>query len=78
MGDNLVWLRALRKQRQELNAEMERTKTEYEAALLIEKKQNEWLSNKLIETQRKVRLLTYEIERKEEEISGLRKQFRGA
>lgn len=73
----MVWLRALRKQRQELNAEMERTKTEYEAKLLIEKKRSEWLSDKLIATQRNVRLLTYEIERKEDEISALRKHIRG-
>lgn len=73
MADNIKWLRLLRNQRKELLDEMNRSKLEYEAKLLIEKKHNEWLSNKLIETQRKVRILTYEIERKEEQIVGLRK-----
>lgn len=75
MAENIKWIRLLRQQRKELYAEMSRNKIEYEASLLIEKKRNEWLSEKLIETQRKVRMLTHEIARKEEEYDALRKHI---
>ena len=77
MSDVSRWLRALRNQKKELQAEFERTQQEYEAALLVERKHSEWLSEKLIEAQAKCRLLTYEIEKKEVIISDLQSELRG-
>jgi len=77
MGDTAKWLRALRNQKKELQAELDQVRQEYEAKLLVERERGEWLSEKLIEVQRQCRLLTYEIERKEVVISGLQADLRG-
>ena len=76
MGDTAKWLRALRNQKKELQAELDQVRQEYEAKLLVERERGEWLSEKLIEVQRQCRLLTYEIERKEVVISGLQADLR--
>ena len=78
MGDTAKWLKALRRQRLELLDELNKTKLEYEAQLLVAKKRNDWLTSKLIETQRKVRILNYELMRKEEVNNNLRSELRGA
>ena len=77
MGDTSKWLRILRNQRKESQIELNQVRLEYEAQLLVVKKQNDWLSEKLIETQRQLRLLTYDIEKKEGMISALQADLRG-
>ena len=76
MGDTSKWLRILRNQKKESQIELSRVRLEYDAQILILKKENEWLSDKLIETQRQLRLLTYEIEKKEGVIDGLSSDLR--
>lgn len=58
--------------------DMDKVRLEYEKKLLDDAIKIKWLSDKLIETQQKVRVLTHEIARKEEQISALQKCVRRA
>lgn len=70
------WMTLYRQAMKSHQAEIEKLNREHEAELLQEQVKNKWLSNKLIDAQRQLRTATFELMRKEEEISGLRQQLR--
>ena len=78
MADAAKWMAALRKQRKEHQVEINQIKLEYEAKLLQEKKQNEWLNSKPIDSQRKLRMMIYELEQMEVRYDALQKRLRRA
>ena len=75
--ENIKWMNMLRKQKREDKEKFDKMQLEYEALLLTERSRNEWLHCKLIDAQKKVRTLTYEIMKKEEALDALRTELRG-
>ena len=74
--ESIKWMNMLRKQKREDKEKFDKMQLEYEALLLTERSRNEWLHCKLIDAQKKVRTLTYEICRKEEALDALRADLR--
>ena len=77
MGDTARWMKALHKERREHQDELNKVKIEYEAKLLQERSERQWLHDKLIDSQKRIRTLTYEIMKKEEVIDALSANLRG-
>lgn len=79
MGNTTVkWMTLYRQERKAHQQEIEKLKNEYELKLLDAQTKNDWLSEKLIENQKKLRVLTLEIIRKEEQIDALHASLRRA
>ena len=77
MGNTTVkWMTLYRQERKAHQQEIEKLKSEYELKLLDAQTKNDWLSEKLIENQKKLQVLTLEIIRKEEQIDALRASIR--
>lgn len=77
MGNTTVkWMQLYRQERKEHQKEIEKLMGEYEIKILDLQTKNQWLSNQLIETQKDLRVLTFEIARKEERIDALQQQLR--
>ena len=77
MSDTARWMKALHKERREHQDELNKVKIEYEAKLLQERSERQWLHDKLIDSQKRIRTLTYEIMKKEEVIDALSANLRG-
>ena len=79
MGNTTVkWMTLYRQERKAHQAEIDRLTQEYEAKLLQEQQKNKWLNDKMIDVQKKNRILTFEIARKEGQISDLQQLLRRA
>lgn len=77
MGNTTVkWMTLYRQERKEHQKEIGKLMGEYELKILDLQTKNQWLSNQLIETQKDLRVLTFEIARKEERIDALQQQLR--
>lgn len=77
MGNSRTkWMTLYRQECKDHANDMDKIRLEYEKMLLDDSIKNKWLSDKLIETQHKVRVLTHEIARKEEQIDDLQKRLR--
>lgn len=77
MGNTTVkWMTLYRQAQKAHKAEIESLTKEYDDKLLAYHIKNKWLSDKLINTQRDLRVLTLKIAMKEVEIHDLQQQLR--
>ena len=76
MGNTTVkWMTLYRQAQKAHQKEIKKLMEEYELKILDLQTRNQWLSNKLIDTQKNLRVLTFEIARKEEIIDDLQQRL---